>query len=91
MTKQVYSKNDGDCRRCSNACRNLQTCIARWKMPSKRSQMGQNTPGALTWMSLGPGNNAENALMVKLSVLECALLFNPQRSNSTRGIALNLT
>jgi hypothetical protein len=63
-------------------------------MPSKpptSSQLGREIPGALTWMSLGPDNNAGNALMVKLSVLERALLPNPQRSNSTRGIALNLT
>jgi hypothetical protein len=55
--------------------------------------MGQDIPGALTWMSLGPDNNAGNALMVKLSVLENASSFlsTPQRSNSTRGIVLNLT
>jgi hypothetical protein len=58
-------------------------------MPSK--PLGRDIPGALTWMSLGPDNNNENALMVKLSDLERALLPTPQRSNSSRGIVLTLT
>ncbi len=41
-------------------------------------QMGRDFPGALTWMSLGPGNYSGNALMVKLSNFERALLPNPQ-------------
>lgn len=62
------------------------------KMRSKSStKLGQDIPGALTWMSLSPDNSAENSLMVNLSDLARALLPIPQRSNSTRGIVLSLT
>jgi len=37
-------------------------------------QVGQDKPGALTWMSLGPDGASGNALMVNLSDSECALL-----------------
>ena len=32
-------------------------------------QTGQDTPGALTWMSLGPDKNSENPLMVTLKAV----------------------
>ena len=60
-------------------------------MPLTRFQLGLDFPGALTQMSLGPGNYSGNALMVKPSILEHALLPNSQRSNSLRGIVLTLT
>ena len=53
--------------------------------------MGQDIPGALTWMSLGPDDSAENSLMVKPLDLGRALLPTPQRSNSSRGIVRSLT
>jgi len=51
-------------------------------------QMGQDTPGALTWMSLGPDKNSKNPLMVRQFSWGCTHLPDLQRSNSSRGIAL---
>ena len=45
-------------------------------IPLTKFQLRRDFPGALTQMSLGPGNHSGNALMVKLSTLEHALLLS---------------